>query len=260
MRVGCYQFDPRPYDIPHNTDIICGVIDTCELDLIIFPELALTGYLFDSKEQLRAYALSSESSYIKRIQHMVDSHDTAAVLGYAERDSLTQKIYNSAICLRPDLEPIIYRKAHLFDTERLVFDTGDTGFFCFDLKGVKLGMLVCFDHYFPEAARSLMLQGTQIICHPSNLVLEGAAQLTTRVRSMENRVFWLLCNRCGSQQGLNFTGGSQITNPNGSIATSAQRDTSSLITADIDPKKALDKSISERNDIIKDRRSDLYTL
>jgi predicted amidohydrolase len=63
-------------------------------------------------------------------------------------------------------------------------------------------MLVCFDHFFPEATRALALQGAQILCHPSNLVLPGKGQQITRVRAMENRIFWVLANRCG-------TGGAQ---------------------------------------------------
>ncbi len=260
MRIGCYQFNPIAYDIEQNVSLICNVIKETMLDLIVFPELSLTGYIFESRDQLRENALPIDSPWLLKLKQCSLDTQTAIVLGYAELDSYNGKIYNSSICFRPGLDPVTYRKSHLFDRETLVFDSGDSGFFTFDYKSAKIGMLVCFDHYFPEAARSLMLQGAQIICHPSNLVLEGAAQLTTRVRSMENRIFWCLCNRCGTQQDLNFTGGSQITDPKGEVLCSASRDRTELISFDITPKMALNKQISKRNDIIEDRRMDIYTL
>ena len=259
MRVGCYQFEPIPFGVEENCTTISKMISEAGLDLLVFPELALSGYVFETAEELYAVSLRAESHQFKPVQEAVDRSGCAAVIGFAEAGEQDHTVYNSSICLKPGEVPTVYRKAHLFGTETLFFSPGDSGFFTFDYLDTRIGMLVCFDHYFPEAARSLMLSGAQVICHPSNLVLEGAAQLTTRVRAMENRVFWLLGNRCGAQGELTFTGGSQIVAPNGAILADAGRDTTELITAVIDPGLSDDKHISRYNEILHDRRTDLYS-
>jgi predicted amidohydrolase len=131
------------------------------------------------------------------------------------------------------------------------------------VDGVRIGLLVCFDHFFPEAARSLALQGAQVICHPSNLVLEHA-QRNTITRAVENRVFWVLANRVGTEtldgRTLVFNGASQVVSPAGDIQVRAGRDTEELRVVEIDPAMALNKKVTPRNDLFEDRRTDLYRL
>ena len=133
-----------------------------------------------------------------------------------------------------------------------------------ELKGVKIAMLVCFDHLFPEAARTLALMGARIICHPSNLVLPEIAQLTTRVRALENRVFWIMANRYGFEtkgdKTHKYTGESQIIAPNGRIVHQSLPEGDELYITEIDPKDALDKNITELNDVFEDRRTDIYKV
>lgn len=123
-------------------------------------------------------------------------------------------------------------------------------------------MLVCFDHFFPEAARSLALHGAQIVCHPSNLVLEYA-QTNSVTRAIENRVFWVLANRVGSEtvgdKTLEFSGRSQIVAPDGRVIAHADSKTEELLVVEIDPSEALDKKVTPRNDLFLDRRTDLYS-
>ncbi|MBA7627742.1 hypothetical protein ES703_35209 [subsurface metagenome] len=117
---------------------------------------------------------------------------------------------------------------------------------------------------FPEAARTLALQGAQIICHPSNLVLPEYGQLTTRVRSMENRLYWILANRWGTEarggKKLSYTGCSQITAPDGRILAQAPAEGDALNIVEIDPASACDKRVTPRNDLFADRRPELYRL
>jgi predicted amidohydrolase len=131
----------------------------------------------------------------------------------------------------------------------------------FDHRGVRLGLLVCFDHFFPEAARSLALKGAQVICHPSNLVLRYA-HATTASRSIENRVFWILANRTGTESAgkkeLTFIGESQVTAPDGRVLCRAGADTEELVVVDINPAEALNKQVTRRNHLLTDRRTDLY--
>jgi predicted amidohydrolase len=182
------------------------------------------------------------------------------VFGLAERAG--ERIFNSAVMVTPQGDCHVYRKAHLFWDEKDVFDPGDLPFPVFEVAGVKLGMLVCFDHFFPEAARSLALKGAQIVCHPANLVLH-IAQTTTIARAAENRIYWILANRTGSEtmggRTLSFTGESQIVAPDGRLLCRAAADTEELHVVDVDPALALDKHATPRNDLLQDRRTDLYS-
>jgi predicted amidohydrolase len=188
------------------------------------------------------------------------------VLGIAEKAA--DGYYNSAALVGPDGVEGVYRKAHLFGEEKLHFTPGRTGFPLFSVRvdgeEVRLGMLVCFDHFFPEAARSLALGGAQLICHPSNLVLPEYAQLSSRVRSIENRVFWVLANRYGTEdrggKAMAFTGASQITAPDGKVLVRAPASGDALEVVEIDPAQADNKKVTGRNDLWEDRRPELYRL
>jgi predicted amidohydrolase len=177
-------------------------------------------------------------------------------------ESAGQHIFNSAAMVTPQGEFYVYHKAHLFVDEKDLFDPGDSPFPVFDLGPVKVGMLVCFDHFFPEAARSLALHGAQVICHPSNLVLEYA-QTNSVTRAVENRVFWILANRTGSEtlgeKTLAFNGRSQVVAPDGRLLGRAGPNSEELLFAEIDPAEALNKKVTPRNDLFLDRRTDLYS-
>lgn len=113
----------------------------------------------------------------------------------------------------------VYRKVHLFYKERLWFSPGEEPFPVVDIGWTKVGLMICFDHLFPEAARTLSLAGAEVIAHPANLVLPEYGQLTMRVRALENGVFTVTANRIGTEdragEPLRFTGESQIVSPKG---------------------------------------------
>lgn len=258
MRAAVHQFEPKFLSVEENRDHIISVVRDTDADLLVFPELSLTGYRFTDMSQLEGSAESSEGKTVQMLQQVSEDTLTAVVTGFAELDESSGCCYNSALITIPGKAPVIYRKAHLFDREKLFFTSGDTPFSVHSYRGIRFGVLICFDHMFPEAARSLALQGADMICHPSNLVLPGYAQLTTRVRSMENRVYWLLANRHGREEDLLFTGNSQVTGPDGTILCSSSAFGDHTCIVQIDPQASRDKHITERNDLFSDRREDLY--
>ncbi|MCF7933849.1 MAG: hypothetical protein K9M84_05250 [Spirochaetia bacterium] len=260
MKVGCYQFSPIRHDLRSNRALIAETARDSNLDLIVFPELACSGYTFASREELLACSETRDGESTQLLQSISDASGTTIITGFAELDEQTGLIYNSAVCTRAGMKPLVYRKAHLFNTEKEFFSCGDTGFFTCTTHETTIGILICFDHMFPEAARTLALQGASLICHPSNLVLEGYAQLTTRVRAMENHVFWILANRVGTEGSLTFTGSSQIVDPTGNLLSQAGRDSCGLYTAEFDPDRAANKHITRSNDLFADRRTDLYRI
>ena len=159
---------------------------------------------------------------------------------------------------------INYRKAHLFYREAEVFEPGDTPFPVFDLNGVGIGIMICYDWRFPEVARTLRLRGAQVIAHPSNLVASRTLWVPSNsVRAFENRVYIATANRGGEESAegehLTFSGGSAIFDVNGEILSALDME-DGVITADIDPDRALQTSFNGVNDILLDRRPDLYDL
>jgi predicted amidohydrolase len=256
MRVSLVQFKPSYHDPDSNLARIVSVLENLDTDLAVLPELSLTGYVFDSPRQALELATDITGRSFQTLRSLSKRKHMSIVIGFAERDG--DCVYNSAACLSPDTQIIVYRKAHLFDSEKLIFTPGNTTFEPIDVPGARIGMLVCYDHLYPEAARTLARKGVQIICHPSNLVLPGTAQLTTRVRSIENRVFWILADRVGDEGSLHFTGLSQITDVKGNVLTSADETSEQVLTVEIEPSHSDDKHITSRNEIFEDIRDELY--
>ena len=260
MRIGFFQFSPSFGEPEHNLDALVEAVSGARADLIVAPELALSGYLFTSRGEVQRLAQEVPGPATHRLAEAAAEADCHVVIGMAERSG--KLFYNSAALIGPRGLLGVYRKVHLFFEEKLYFTPGDLGFPLFEVRGVKVGLLVCFDHFFPEAARTLALQGAQIICHPSNLVLPEYGQLTTRVRSVENRVFWVLANRFGTERRggktLTYSGCSQITAENGEILARAPAEGDSLTVVEVDPGRAQNKRVTDRNDLFADRRTEFY--
>jgi len=260
MQIGFYQFAP----LHRNVDINLGKVETAvrhtRADLVVLPEMCFTGYMFSSREELAKFAEPVPDGPIcRRIVELCRERNVSLVFGIAEQDS--ERIYNSAVLVTHRGDVHVYRKSHLFLDEKDIFDQGDTPFPVFRLDDVGIGMLVCFDYIFPESGRALALNGAQLVCHPSNLVLDYA-QWMTLTRAAENRVFWIVANRTGSEalgeKAFSFTGRSQIVAPTGKLLYRAGMDTEELPVIDIDPRDALDKMATPRNHLLDDRRTDLY--
>lgn len=262
MRVGFYQFAPEFGAVEFNRERIASVLSEAGVDLLVFPELATSGYLITSKEELRGLAEPIPGPTTELLQQIAREREIFAAVGIPERDG--DAFYNSAVLVGPSGIIAHYRKAHLFFEEKLYFRPGDTPFPLCEAKGVQVGLLICYDHMFPEAARTLALQGAQVIAHPSNLVMPGKGQLTTRVRAMENRVFWVLANRWGVEERggkrLSYTGESRIVAPDGSVLAQAPSEGDALEVVEIDPAQARDKHVTQLNDLFEDRRPELYRL
>jgi len=261
MRIGFMQFAPVRKNVKINIENIKRELIRLKFDLIVLPELANSGYLYQSKSDLLPYSEPGDGTgeFLSGLQDICKMMDVCIITGFSE--SSGKQVFNSSAAITKNGILSIYRKIHLFNTEKLLFSSGTTGFNVFEFKGVKIGMMICFDWIFPESARSLALQGCQVIAHPSNLVMPycQAAMIT---RSIENGVFTVTANRIGVEslgnKTLDFTGKSQITNPGGKILASASKDKDQVVIVEIEPSIALNKKISEGNDLFLDRHSDLY--
>ncbi len=260
MKVGILQFSPKFGKKETNLKIIEKYLEGVNADLIVLPELSLTGYLFLSREEVLSLSETiSKGPSIGRFKEIAKKNNLHIVAGFLERDG--NRLYNSAILVYPNGEIGVYRKVHLFFEEKLFFEPGNLGFPVFEVNGVKVGIMVCFDWVFPEAARSLALGGAEIIAHPANLVLPYC-QDAMITRSIENRVFTITANRGGKDvrgdRELSFTGKSQVVSPGGERLLEFEREEEGIKIVDIEPIMARDKNITEYNDLFRDRRPGVY--
>ncbi|SLM46254.1 putative N-carbamoyl-D-amino acid hydrolase [Nitrospira japonica] len=261
MRIGYYQSNPEFGETSANLERISAQLDAIEADLIVLPELCVSGYQFVSQSEVRNLAESiPDGPTTARLIEIARKKHMVIVAGLAERAG--SLLYNSAVAVGPTGFIGAYRKTHLFSEETLFFTPGDTGFRVWDIGPARIGVMICFDWYYPESARALALRGADIICHPSNLVLPNCPD-SMPVRCLENRVFSVTCNRTGMESRggkapLVYIGNSEIVNPRGEILCRSPRDREDVCIIEIDPSEARDKAVTPYNDLLRDRRDSLY--
>lgn len=262
MKIAAVQFSPKFKDIESNYNYILEKSKQISCDLICFPELALTGYFFITKEELEPYAFDFNSELIQKVQDISTTENKIILFGFPEK--FGDNFFNSCAILFPDKKfSNIYRKTHLFYRERFVFKPGNTGFFVINYpdKDLNLGTMICYDWRFPEAARILALQGADLIVCPSNLVTK-VWYLAMPARAIENKVYLLVANRTGTEENggevLHFNGKSAIWDYNGNVLAQADADDERIILAEISPQETRNKSIDQFNNIFTDRRPEMY--
>ncbi len=261
LQIAAIQTHPEFGAVDRNIDTALGFVPQ-GCDLAVLPELFSTGYQFTSRAEALGFAENLTADQPgptgARLAQFAGDTGTTVVAGLAEVCGDT--LYNSAVLVRPDGSRGLYRKVHLYYDEKSLFAPGDLGFPVFAACGTTIGLMICFDWIFPEAARSLAFGGAEIICHPSNLLLPWC-QAAMVTRSQENMVAIVTSNRIGTENRtgtpLAFSGRSQIVSRMGDrLAAKAKDDTGAAVaTLEIFEK---DKLFTPRNDLWGDRRPDMY--
>jgi len=233
MKVACRQFDPQLGRSAENVERIVASLK--DADLVVFPECAVSGYGFDSKEAALAVAETIPGPSVARIEKACFAGGAWAVVGMLERDG--DRLFNSAAVIGPGGVAGVYRKMHLpfLGVDRFT-TPGDKGFPVFELPFAKLGVLICYDLSFPEAARVLKLAGAQLLVVPTNWPekAEVSCDHSPFVRAQENHLHVATCNRVGEEAGFRFIGRSRIIGCSGAVlATAGAGD--DAIAAEIDP-------------------------
>jgi predicted amidohydrolase len=263
MRIGIAQTDPAFGEKDRNIEDALELIGKERADLWILPELFATGYQFVDASEARELAEPvPDGPTTRALIDFASAHSCHVVAGLPESDG--NRIYNAAVLVGPSGFLSCYRKVHLFCAEKEFFSLGDRSFPVIDVGFARIGTMVCFDHLFPESARSLALQGADVIAHPANLVLPDLAQRTMAIRALENRVFTATANRVGAEsrtgETLVYTGRSQVVGPDGKVLVRLSSDRVETAVVGIDVERARDKRITKWNDVLADRRPDQYRL
>ena len=232
--------------------------------LTVFPECFTTGYCFDSLEDAFLMADTVPGPTTDRITKLCKELDTYVVCGMLEK--VDTQLFNTAVLVGPEGLIGSYRKIHLpyLGVDRFT-TPGDRPFEVFEACGVRIGMLICYDGGFPEAARVLALRGADVILLPTNWPPGGdyMAQFSINSRAMENGVYFVAVNRIGLENGFRFIGKSRICRPVGATMTSIDNDKQGIIRAEIDPIAARTKRIvripgKHLIDRMADRRPEMY--
>ena len=234
--------------------------------LVMFPECALTGYAYNSLAEAIPFAERIDGRSSEAIADACREAGTHAVAGFIEKDG--DKFYNAAMLVGPDGAIGSYRKVHLpfIGIDRFL-TPGDRQFNVFDLPFGRLGLNICYDISFPEAARVLKLMGAELIALITNWPEASwrSPEFVANTRALENHVYFAATDRVGTERGWKFIGRSMIVDCNGdTLAQAGPEDEELLITA-IDFQQANDNHIVNvpgeyEIDLAKDRRPGHYGL
>lgn len=252
MKIGFAQFDCKLGDKKTNLENIERLIQKAKADILVFPELALTGYSFQDQDEI--VPLAEEIPHGESIQAFIRiarKNDCLMIAGLIE-----SKFYDTTIAVGPKGYLGKAQKMHLFLRERELFLPGGTKPLLVSWKGIRIGIGVCYDYMFPEYWRNLALRGADLFCNTANFVYDYGFKIM-QVRAIENGVYSICTNRVGTERITSFRGGSEIIDNRGSIIAKGVSE-EDVIVVDVDLKKSRDKKWNPYNDLLKDRRPEMY--
>lgn len=267
--VAAVQFDCKLNDAAANLAAIRRLLHGAAdrgANLIVFPELALTGYGFPSRDAVESVAQTIPGPATEAVAADCRERNVFAVFGMIEEDG--DKRFNAAAIVGPKGLVAGYRKVHLpcVGVDRFL-DPGDRPFAVHDLGGLKLGVSICFDSSFPESIRVLSLLGADVVALPTNWaeVAHRNATLVSRVRALENHIYYVAVNRVGEETGYHYIGQSSITSFTGDFLAYAETDQETIITAPVNPVAAREKKVvfcagEYEIDRVNWRRPEMYGL
>ena len=207
-------------------------------DLVIFPELSLTGYVCrDLVYELAEVVPNGQS--VSQIESIAKRENVHVIFGMIEKSSRANAVlHNTAVLIGPEGFIGKYRKMYLpthsvFEEKRYFRPGYQTP--VFETEIGKIGLIICYDIYFPEIARLLRVKGAQLIACISAVpsIRRGFFETLTTARAIENTVFIAFSNLAGIEDGLQFSGGSRIIAPSGSLISQAKYDEEDVIMARI---------------------------
>ena len=268
--VAVVQTEPIIGDVAGNLARICTAVTEVAVQgakLIVLPELCVTGYMFADREEALGLAEEVPSgSSSQSLIALASSLGIYLVAGLAER--VGSDLFNSAILVGPNGYVGHYRKVHLWDNEKTIFSAGDIGLRVFDTDIGRIGLLICYDAWFPEAFRSLTLQGADVVCIPTNWVPIPGQQVGAPAMALSlcqaaahvNGIHILAADRVGIERGQEFIGQSAIVGPTGwPLTAPAGYATAETVVADAALRAGpVRRKWSKFNDPVADRRPDVY--
>lgn len=207
-------------------------------DLVIFPELSLTGYVV--RDQIYELAETIPGSSTKRIEDLAKKTGMHIIFGMPELSEKTKAtIFNTAVFVGPKGVIGKYRKMYLpthsvFEEKRYFRPGYQTA--AFDTELGNIGLCICYDLFFPEVCRLTRLKGAELIVaiSASPAIRRSYFEILTAARALENTVFLAYVNLVGVEDGLQFWGGSRLVSPTGDVLAKAKNDEEAFVTCEVD--------------------------
>ena len=233
-------------------------------DLIVFPECAITGYVFSSREEAMPFTETIPGDSTDRLAAYCRELGVHVVAGLLEKD--VDRCYNAAVLVGPGGLVGKYRKNHLpfLGIDRFI-DAGDKPFQVYKTPIGNIGIHICYDCNFPESARVMALLGADIIALPTNWPegREKVVDYVVNARAYENRIHLVAVDRVGDERGTRFLGRSKIISASGDTLAEAGSSNEETIYAEVNLAEARQKHVILKAnefeiDIIRDRRPELY--
>ena len=261
-RVAAIQFEPTLFGKSANLEALLRLTEEAAAGgakLIVTPEMATTAYCWATRDEIASDVEPVPGPTTQRFAEIAAQHDCWIVVGLAEVDPETDIYYNSAVLIGPEGPVGLYRKTHAYISEPKWAKDGDLGLPVFETPIGRIAMTICMDACYPETARVPALAGADVICFPTNWLTEKSPSPSWMARAAENGVYLIAANRYGLERGVQFSGGSAVIDPDGSLQ--------SVIDTRRRHRLGMDRSGScpgqaplpgRPEDLIADRRPDAY--
>jgi len=230
--------------------------------LVVFPEMALSGYIFNSKDEAMPVAETIPGPCTDALSKRCAALGVYAAVGLLEKEK--SKMFNAAVFVGPEGLKSKYRKAHLPACGADLFvNKGDIPYEVLETGVGKIGMQISYDVHHPEGVRCLALKGAEIIAnlvnYPTGVEFMYRYVLPSRV--VENRLHLVTANRVGTERGVRFIGHSMIIDADSRVLARAKKE--EIIYAELDLSRAREKRDiiddgKNANNVIEDRRPELY--
>ena len=231
--------------------------------LVVLPELAMCGSIFVDAAESTTRAEPADGPSVRFFAQLSDTFDLVLVAGFCEESGL-DKPYNSAVVVDHGRVLAVYRKTHLWDFEHELFTPGDVLPPVVATSVGAVAPLICYDLAFPEVVLDVARRGAQVVASPANW--PDSDDPNTRppevgkamAMASTYHLVVVVADRVGPERGVRWVGGSVICDVDGFRAAGPAFGATTVLTAELDLDRALDKQISTRNHVFADRRTDLY--
>jgi predicted amidohydrolase len=231
--------------------------------LVVLPELATSGYFFTDAAEAYASAETLDGHTVESWTTLARTHRLTIVGGMCERGA-GGAVHNTAVVVDESGVLAAYRKTHLWDREQEIFGAGALAPPVVETACGRIGIAICYDSFFPEVMRGLALAGADVVAVPMNSPATVPAVEPQQVEvslavaaAAVNRIFVVQADRTGRERGVDWAEASVIVDPDGRLLAGPVAGEAVLI-AELALERARDKTYGDRNDVLADRRVELY--
>ncbi len=242
-RVAAIQYEPALGEKERNIADLLRLTEEAALHgarLIVHPEMATTGYCWLSRQEIAPLVEPIPGPTTDRFGQLAARYDCYIATSLPEVDPETNAYYNSLALIGPKGLIGVYRKVHSYISEPRWARDGDLGFPVWDTPLGRLGGVICQDASFFEATRLLALRGADVLLFPTNWLDEKCPSAWWMARAFENGAYFIASDRYGLERGVQFSGGSCIIDPDGSIQSYLD-DGEGIVYGEVDLLRSRDK-------------------